>query len=457
MKAQSRTAAGSSSPPDTPIYSVSELNRDARLILEDSLPSQWVSGEISNLARPGSGHLYFSLKDEHAQVRCAMFRNANRSLAFAPEDGLQVLIRAKVTIYEPRGSYQLIVEHMEPAGEGLLRRQFEALKTKLSAAGLFDESRKQPLPALPARIGVITSPTGAAIRDILNILKRRFASVPVIIYPVQVQGERAKHDIVAALRSATDRAECDLLILGRGGGSLEDLWAFNEEIVAHAISDCPIPIISAVGHEVDFTIADLVADLRAPTPSGAAELAVPDRRTWLATLKSLQQRMSQTGQRLVRERRRRISELTGRLYRRQPGYILRQLSQRLDELTQRIGTATTNRLNTDRIRLANARQRLRTIAVGPGLAAQKFALAGNRRRLEQAIRNRLERTLQDRALITARLNAVSPLKTLQRGYSIVVDNKSSRVVRDTKDLETGSELTTTLAHGKFTAIVKKIL
>jgi hypothetical protein len=213
------------------VYSVAELNRDARQVLEDGLPALWVAGEISNLARPGSGHIYFSLKDAAAQVRCAMFRNANRSLKFSLEDGLQVLVRAKVTIYEPRGSYQLIVEHMEPAGEGLLRRRLEELKTKLATEGLFDSSHKQPLPGLPQRIGIITSPTGAAVRDILHILRRRFATVPVVIYPVQVQGDKAKHEIVDAIRIATTRNECDVLILGRGGGSLEDLWAFNEEPV----------------------------------------------------------------------------------------------------------------------------------------------------------------------------------------------------------------------------------
>ena len=272
------------------VYTVSELNRLARQLLEQDLPRMWVSGEISNLARPASGHLYFSLKDERAQIRCALFRGASRGGSFMPANGMQVLARGRVSLYEPRGDYQLIVDHLEPAGEGLLRRRLEELKQKLAAAGLFDAARKRPLPALPGAIGVITSPSGAAVRDILHILKRRFPAIPVIIYPVQVQGEQAKFDIVKAFETAARRAECEVLILARGGGSLEDLWAFNEEIVAQAIADSPIPVISGVGHEIDFTIADLVADVRAPTPSGAAELVVPDSRDWLRHLQALERR-----------------------------------------------------------------------------------------------------------------------------------------------------------------------
>ncbi|MCC7488168.1 MAG: exodeoxyribonuclease VII large subunit, partial [Gammaproteobacteria bacterium] len=252
-------------PASEPVLTVSQLNREARLLLEQAFPALWVTGEISNLARPASGHLYFSLKDEQAQVRCALFRGAARSLRFLPDNGQQVLVRARIGLYEARGEYQLIIEHMEPAGDGLLLRRLEELKKRLAAEGLFDPARKRELPLLPRRIGVVTSPSGAAVRDILKILRRRFPSIPVVIYPTPVQGAAAKAEIVAALAAAAARAECDVLILARGGGSLEDLWCFNEESVVRAVAACPIPLVSGIGHETDFTLADLAADLRAPT------------------------------------------------------------------------------------------------------------------------------------------------------------------------------------------------
>jgi exodeoxyribonuclease VII large subunit len=258
------------------IYSISELNSEARVLLEKRFPLIWVEGEISNLARPASGHIYFSLKDEAAQVRCAMFKMHNRLVNFQPKNGQQVLARVRISLYEARGEFQLIVEHMEETGDGALRRQFELLKQKLFEEGLFDEAHKQALPFLPTQLGVITSPSGAAIRDILSVLKRRFPGIPVLIYPVPVQGTEAPQAIVESIHSAAKCQDCDLLILARGGGSLEDLWAFNEETVARAINACPIPIVTGIGHEIDFTIADFVADYRAPTPSAAAEFISPD-------------------------------------------------------------------------------------------------------------------------------------------------------------------------------------
>src|SRR5271156_2319974 len=261
---------------DRDIYTVSRLNREVRVLLERGFGSLWLEAEISNFARPSSGHWYFSLKDASAQVRCCMFRQRNMLLGFAPRDGQKVLVRARIGLYEPRGESQLIVDHMEDAGLGALKRQFEELSAKLSQEGLFAAERKRPLPGLPRRIGVITSPTGAAIRDILHILARRFPTAAVLIYPVPVQGAAAAPAITAALDLAGARAECDVLIVARGGGSLEDLWAFNDERVARAMYHCPIPIVTGIGHEVDITIADFVADVRAPTPSAAAELVVPD-------------------------------------------------------------------------------------------------------------------------------------------------------------------------------------
>src|SRR3990167_11367189 len=256
----------------TEVYTVSRLNNEVKFILEDRFPWVWVEGEISNFAAPHSGHWYFSLKDNTAQVRCAMFRGQQRKLIFTPKDGMHVLINARVSLYENRGEFQLIAESMEERGEGKLRRAFEMLKKKLETAGLFDPLHKKKLPSFPKQIGIITSETGAAIADILTILKRRFPSIPIIVYPTLVQGTLAAPSIVKALKTANRRNECDVIILARGGGSLEDLWAFNEEIVAYAIFESDIPIISGVGHEIDFTIADFVADVRAPTPSAAAEM-----------------------------------------------------------------------------------------------------------------------------------------------------------------------------------------
>ncbi|HNP36340.1 MAG TPA: exodeoxyribonuclease VII large subunit, partial [Woeseiaceae bacterium] len=288
--------------PELLAISVSQLNRQVKQLLDSGMARLWVEGEISNLARPASGHLYFTLKDDSAQVRAAFFRQRQRGPTIRFKNGDKVLAFGRVAIYEPRGDYQLVVEQIEPAGEGALKREFDRLKRKLQSEGLFNADTKQDLPTLPTRIGVITSPSGAAIRDVLSVLGRRFPSVPVLIYPSAVQGTDAPAQLRAALERAVKRADCDLLILTRGGGSLEDLWAFNDEALARAIFACPIPLISAVGHEVDFTIADFVADVRAPTPSGAAELAVPDRHDWLRMVNSVAQQLAKLGRRSLEER-----------------------------------------------------------------------------------------------------------------------------------------------------------
>ncbi|MBT8444130.1 MAG: exodeoxyribonuclease VII large subunit [Gammaproteobacteria bacterium] len=443
-------------PLDAEIWSVSELNTEVRGLLEDHFPSLWITGEISNFARPASGHLYFSLKDDRAEVRCAMFRGQNRLLKFDPRNGDQVIVRARVTVYEPRGSYQLIVDHMEPAGEGLLLRRLEELKTRLQAEGLFDDSRKQPLPALPRRIGVVTSPTGAAIRDILQILERRFPAVPVVIYPVHVQGDRAQYEIAAAIETAADRGECDVLIVGRGGGSLEDLWAFNEERVARAIFACPIPIVSAVGHEVDFTIADFVADLRAPTPSGAAELVVPDARQWLQAFEAGEQRMKNALGRSVAMLRRQLAQLAGRIGRRHPGLILQQHAQRLDELTQRMGQSQLRRLGLDRLRLDGIARRLRNAGPSRDVVARRQRLEHLHMRLAAAARKQLAEACGRAALLAAALDGVSPLKTLERGYAVITDAETGAVVRDAVTLKPGQRIDGRLARGHFEARIARI-
>src|SRR5688572_18903449 len=279
--------------PGRDIYSVGRLNAEARMLLESGLPALWVEGELSNFAAPSSGHWYFTLKDRDAQIRCAMFRTRNGGVGFRPKDGQHLVVRGRVSLYEPRGDYQLIAEMMEDAGEGALKREFDRLKAKLSAEGLFDAALKRPLPAMPRRIAVVTSPTGAAVRDVLHILARRFPPAAVLVVPTPVQGAAATESIIAAIDTAANRGDIDVIILARGGGSIEDLWCFNDERVARAIRRTSVPVVCGVGHEIDFTIADFAADVRAPTPSGAAELVVPDRRALLATLTGTENRLQQ--------------------------------------------------------------------------------------------------------------------------------------------------------------------
>jgi exodeoxyribonuclease VII large subunit len=321
--------------PRRDIYTVSRLNREARALLEAGLPSLWISGELSNLSRPASGHWYFSLKDEDAQVRCAMFRQRNLAVRAVPRDGMQVLLRARVGLYEARGEFQLVVDHLEEAGEGELRRRFEALKLKLAAEGLFDAARKRPLPRFPRRVGIVTSASGAALRDVLHVLRRRFPTVPVLLYPVPVQGAGAAREIASMLGVADRRRDVDVLLLVRGGGSLEDLWAFNDETLARAIAEVGLPVICGIGHEVDFTIADFVADVRAPTPSAAAELAVPDAAACRDALGVAAGRLSSAAKRDLRRRQLALRHSADRIRRLHPAQAIRQRMQRLDEPRRR--------------------------------------------------------------------------------------------------------------------------
>jgi len=437
------------------VYTVGQLNREARLLLESGLPALWITGEISNFSRPASGHIYLTLKDETAQVRCAFFRGAQRGLRFNPENGQQVLARARVGLYEPRGEFQLILEHLEPAGDGLLLRRLEELKKRLAAEGLFDAGRKRPLPTLPRTVGVVTSRTGAALRDILQILHRRFPATRVVIHPVAVQGEKAKHEIVAALQTAGARAECDVLIVGRGGGSLEDLWAFNEEIVARAIRACPIPVISAVGHETDFTLADFAADVRAPTPSGAAELAVPDWREWLARLVRAERDCSAAIRDHLDGLASRCRTLEARLARIHPGFVLDQHRQRADELAARITQATRRLLALRRLQARHALQRLQSAT--PRLALQHCTarLARSGLQLQAIGRDFGARERQRFALAAASLHAYSPLRTLERGYAIVTAEDGS-IVRSAHHLKTGQQVSTRLGDGGFDAVVRAV-
>ncbi len=439
------------------VLTVSALNREARRLLESGFGVLWVEGEISNMARPGSGHWYFSLKDSSAQVQCAMFQQRNRLLAFQPVNGEQVQVRARVSLYEPRGNYQLIVDFMEPAGEGALRLAFDKLKLKLDAEGLFAVANKQSLPALPRQIGIITSPSGAAVRDILKVLRRRFPSVPVIIYPVPGQGAGAAAKIAAMMKQANQRKECDVLVLARGGGSLEDLWAFNEEALARAIAASSIPVVSAVGHETDVTIADLVADLRAPTPSAAAELIVPDRHEWQRTLTRLGRRFGVSIARVLGERRDRCLMLGRRLLRVHPSRSMQQHSQRSDELALRMRNAINSSLNKYRSRLSEQVSHLRRLSPGPRiekLAGQGDALT---RRLSDSMRNKLAADKARLAISSATLDAISPLATLGRGYAILQREDDGTIVRRAREVRKNDLLNARLGEGHLKTKVMEII
>ncbi|VEB95858.1 Exodeoxyribonuclease 7 large subunit [Cedecea lapagei] len=428
------------------IFTVSRLNQTVRLLLEQEMGQVWISGEISNFSQPSSGHWYFTLKDDTAQVRCAMFRNSNRRVTFRPQHGQQVLVRANITLYEPRGDYQIIVESMQPAGEGLLQQQYEQLKAKLSAEGLFDQQHKQPLPAPARQVGVITSKTGAALHDVLHVLQRRDPSLPVIIYPTAVQGADAPLQIVRAIELANLRNECDVLIVGRGGGSLEDLWSFNDERVARAIFASRIPVVSAVGHETDVTIADFVADLRAPTPSAAAEIVSRNQLELLRQLQAQQQRMEMAMDYYLAQRSRRFTQLHHRLQQQHPQLRLARQQTTLERLRQRLNVAMDGKLrraNQQQLRLS---QRLNQQQPQPRIHRAQSRLQQLEYRLSQLVSAQLSQTKQRFGTALAQLEAVSPLATLARGYSVTTA-EDGKVLKKTKQVKSGDTLTTRLDDG----------
>jgi exodeoxyribonuclease VII large subunit len=436
------------------IYTVSRLNREVRTVLEGSFPLIWLEGEISNLARPGSGHWYFTLKDEAAQVRCAMFRNRNMLVKDKPENGMQVLVRARIGLYEARGEYQLVIEHLEEAGDGALRRAFEALKAKLDAAGLFDLAHKQIIPVLPRCIGVITSPTGAAIHDILTTLKRRFPGIPVIVYPVPVQGSEAAGEIARMITLAGERNECDVLLLARGGGSLEDLWAFNEEVVARAIHACPIPLVAGIGHEVDITIADFVADQRAPTPTAAAELVSPNQQDWRQRLLQLQSRLQRTVMRMLDTRQQQLRYVSGRLP--HPARRLEERLQRLDELALRRNHAMQHLLRHRDAEIKMMQERLQQFSPRQRLVQYRMQSQNLGKRLLTALRHRLQRQQQQLQHLAHALDTVSPLATLSRGYAIVTTAADDKILRRAGEVNPGDRIQTRLAQGRLESTVTKI-
>ena len=481
------------------LYTVSRLNKEVRVLLERGLGVVWVEGELSNFSQPSSGHWYFSLKDRESQVRCAMFRLKNSALGFTPKAGQHVIARGRVSLYEPRGEYQLVVDTIEEAGLGALQREFERLKAKLAAEGLFASERKRSLPRFPRRIAVVTSPTGAAVRDVLNILARRFPPAGVLVYPTAVQGPAAAPAIVQALQLASARMECDVLILARGGGSLEDLWAFNDERVARAIRACAIPVVTGIGHEIDFTIADFAADARAPTPSGAAELVAPDRNACLEALARMESRMTACMRRELRVVSSSFMNVSARLKQAHPGIRLVHQAQRLDDLEQHLAGAARGLLHTLRHRLGEAFTRLvqRSPEVRLALQAQRLddlrqrlpaasraflntrhhrlsealsrlvqcspeRLARDCCRREEVLRARLQHAFEQYlsglshrvALAQKSLDMASPLATLARGFAIVTRADGS-LVSDASTVGPGEEIEARLASGRLRARVTR--
>lgn len=445
-----------SSPDQRDIFTISRLNSEVRAVLEGSFPLVWVEGEISNIASPRSGHLYFSLKDAHAQVRCALFRPKRQLLRFEPSNGAQVLARARIGFYEPRGDFQLIIEHLEPAGAGSAQREFEALKQRLQSEGLFDNERKQPLPAFPQRLGVVTSPSGAAIRDVIKVLRRRAPHIPVTIFPAQVQGKGAAEELLQALEIALQRADCDVLLLTRGGGSVEDLAAFNDERLARAVAAAGIPIVSAVGHEIDFTITDFVADRRAPTPSAAAELISPDAAALLQTIDKLSQRIKSGMRRRLQAEHQHLGRVGGRLQRAAPASRLRQQQQRLDSLDLRLLRSIRTILAERRRAIGSQVRHLQAHSPARRLAQLRQRLAGLPERLQQAWDHEHRRRMEHLAAAGRQLNAVSPLATMQRGYAVLRRPADGRVITQVTQVAQGDRIEARLADGRLDLNVERI-
>lgn len=416
------------------VYTPSELNHEARLHLEAGFGRIWIEGEISNLSRPASGHMYFSLKDDKAQISCALFRSNTFGMGFKPENGMLVRARGRVSLYEARGNYQLIADSLVRSGEGLLRAKFELLKNGLAAEGLFDEANKKALPVFPLRIAVITSPSGAALRDILNVLHRRWPLANVRVYGVPVQGDEAAPAIVNALAAANKHNWAQLIVTGRGGGSLEDLWAFNEEAVARAIYASELPVVSAVGHEIDFSISDFVADLRAPTPSAAAELISPDQRALKQSISMLNERLQQRSLQLLQRLSQKLDHLAHRLQQQHPGQRLQQHRKMLQQASHRLQLAGA-RILPERNRHLQELFRHRLLPTGKRIVPER------RRRLQDLVRT---------------LNAVSPLPTLARGYAIVTDAQSGTAISSVKDVTTKQTLVTQLSDGQLVSTTDEV-
>ncbi|MBN6710493.1 exodeoxyribonuclease VII large subunit [Haemophilus haemoglobinophilus] len=437
------------------IYSVSQLNQSVRQMLEGQLGLVWLTGEISNFTQPVSGHWYLTLKDENAQVRCAMFRMKNMRVNFKAQNGMQVLVRASVSLYEPRGDYQLIIESMHPAGEGLLQQQFEALKLKLAAEGLFAQNLKKNLPHFAKTVGIVTSPTGAALQDILHILQRRDPSLKVVIYPTAVQGKEATAEIVQMIELANQRREVDVLIVGRGGGSLEDLWCFNEEIIARAIFNSQLPVISAVGHETDVTIADFVADLRAPTPSAAAELVSRNQQELIDQLVYRQQRLEMALDRLFQQKVQLLQRLQFRLQQQHPQSQLNIQQQKVQQLSHRLHLALATFMDKRQQKMTALCRRLENSPLPYYVQKQQQSLAQLEIRLNIGLQNKLKNADYQLSRLCGKLDSLSPLKVLSRGYSIT-ENEKGHALKDSHQIETGQLIKTQLERGVIISRVEQV-
>ena len=437
------------------VYSVSRLNKEIRQLLERNFASITITGEISNFVSPSSGHWYFTVKDDHAQIRAAMWRGNNQAMRFKPKNGDQVQMQARISLYEPRGDYQLIVEQMEPAGEGALKLQFEALKMQLASEGLFSASHKKPLPNIINKVGIITSATGAAVKDILTVLQRRAPQLEIVIYPAQVQGNTAHQQLIEKISLANSRKEVDVIILGRGGGSLEDLWCFNNESLARAIFASQIPIVSAVGHEIDFTISDYVADIRAATPSAAAELVSPNQAQLFSLITQQKQALFNAFKHYLAIQQRNAVAIKHRLSLCHPQSQLQQKSQRLDELSINLEQAIKQKLLGAQKSCSSLNNRLMLRSPNLKLQQSQHQLNKLKTKLETQLQQQLKQASNTLALQAARLNSVSPLTVLARGYSIT-KNEQGQIINSILQIKPDSKMTTTLIDGDFTAQILEI-
>lgn len=433
------------------ILSVSQLNQQVRRLLENSLGTVWLAGEISNFATPFSGHWYFSLKDDGAQVRCAMFKGANRKAVFTPENGMQVLVKAKITMYEPRGDYQLIAEAIHPAGDGAQQQAFEQLKMKLASEGLFGQADKQALPEYPSTIGVVSSASGAALQDILSVLQRRAPAIKVIVYPAAVQGDAAASQIISMIELANQREEVDLLIVGRGGGSKEDLSAFNDEALARCVFNSNIPVISAVGHEVDDSICDLVADIRAATPSAAAEIVSQQASHLSISLNKLSQQLEQSYLHMLSRQQIRLKQLHHQVETQSPIHLLEQQQQRFDELSHRLSFAHQQSLSRGKQRQQEASSRLKHSLLAQKIDRHQQRLVQLKQRLNLASDKHLQH--QQDALVNAcrQMDNLSPLRVLERGFSLVTQQEN--IVKSAADLSIGDQVNIRFADGRHNATI----
>ncbi len=437
------------------ILQVSELTKKVRFILESELNTVWLCGEISNFMAAGSGHWYLSLKDAKSQVKCAMFKGANRKVRIKPTNGQQVLVKAKVSLYEPRGDFQLILEQMEPAGEGLLRQEYEQLKHKLDSAGYFSSDKKQALPANIKTVGIVTSPTGAAIKDIIAVFKRRSPMTQLIIYPSLVQGKQAANDIALAINIANQRNECDVLLVTRGGGSLEDLWPFNEEVVVNSIYHSKLPIISAVGHEIDTTLSDYAADLRAPTPSSAAELTSTNADEIKLYIQQLQQKLVRSTLNNIQQLQTKQQHIQHRLSLTHPQQKLHQQQQKIDELQQRVVNAYQQYLANKKTRPLVLQQKLANHSPVHTLNQQKHILRNLQQRLLNQTQQSLHNKQQQFASLIEQLNIVSPLATIARGYS-VVRTQESKIVKHINEVQTNDFISIQVSDGTIYTKVSSV-